>query len=54
MALQKASLEAQTSAQEKLLVIEENKVQASKETSQGFIGALMAISNAIGSKMQEP
>lgn len=54
MALQRASLEAQKIAQEKLLIIEENKIQASKETSQGFIGALMAISSAIGSKMQQP
>jgi hypothetical protein len=53
MTLQKASLEAQKITQEKLLVLEENKIQASKETSQGFIGALMAISTAIGSKMQE-
>lgn len=53
IALQNASLQAQQIAQEKVLVIEENKIQANKETSQGFIGALMAISTAIGSKMQE-
>ena len=53
IALQNASLEAQKIAQDKLLVLEENKIQASKETSQGFIGAFMAIRNAIGSKMQE-
>jgi len=54
IALQNASLEAQKIVKEKLLIVEENKIEANKETSQRFIKALVPISNVIGYKMYEP
>lgn len=41
MVLHNALLETQKIAQEKLLVIEENKIEATKKISQRFIGALL-------------
>jgi len=51
MVLHNVSLQAQKIVQEKFVIIEENKIQTNKETSQGFIKALMAISIAIRPKM---